>query len=146
MTPGTAPLISARGLVKRFGDFVAVDGIDFDCEAGQIFGLLAGAFDRELLLTEVLGRVDPVDALLLDVVERRQQAVDGGEAGEHVIQQRVFLWPRLGQETIGRQCRVSRGVESASAIASACRAARVKSSHVVNARDSWACSPSGPCL
>ncbi len=34
------PLIYARGLVKRFGDFTAVDGIDLDVEAGEAFGFL----------------------------------------------------------------------------------------------------------
>src|SRR5579872_1803143 len=35
-----APLIHARGLVKRFGDFVAVRGIDFDVAPGETFGFL----------------------------------------------------------------------------------------------------------
>ncbi|OGO55917.1 MAG: hypothetical protein A2V85_07835 [Chloroflexi bacterium RBG_16_72_14] len=30
----TPPLISARGLTKRFGTFTAVDGIDFDVAPG----------------------------------------------------------------------------------------------------------------
>jgi lipooligosaccharide transport system ATP-binding protein len=34
------PLIHARGLVKRFGDFVAVDGVDFDIARGESFGFL----------------------------------------------------------------------------------------------------------
>ena len=34
------PLIHARGLTKRFGDFTAVDGIDFDVRAGEAFGFL----------------------------------------------------------------------------------------------------------
>jgi len=34
------PLIHARGLVKRFGDFTAVDGIDVDVAAGESFGFL----------------------------------------------------------------------------------------------------------
>jgi lipooligosaccharide transport system ATP-binding protein len=34
------PLISARGLTKKFGDFTAVDGIDFDVAKGESFGLL----------------------------------------------------------------------------------------------------------
>jgi ABC-2 type transport system ATP-binding protein len=32
--------IDVRGIVKRFGDFTAVDGIGFSVEAGEIFGLL----------------------------------------------------------------------------------------------------------
>jgi lipooligosaccharide transport system ATP-binding protein len=34
------PLIHARGLVKRFGDFTAVDGIDVDVAPGEAFGFL----------------------------------------------------------------------------------------------------------
>ena len=33
-------LISARGLTKKFGDFTAVNGIDFDVTKGESFGLL----------------------------------------------------------------------------------------------------------
>ena len=33
-------LISARGLTKKFGDFTAVNGIDFDVSKGESFGLL----------------------------------------------------------------------------------------------------------
>jgi lipooligosaccharide transport system ATP-binding protein len=35
-----APLVHARGLVKRFGDLVAVDAIDFDVNPGEAFGFL----------------------------------------------------------------------------------------------------------
>jgi len=33
-------LIRARGLTKKFGDFTAVNGIDFDVVKGESFGLL----------------------------------------------------------------------------------------------------------
>ena len=36
--PGLA--IRARGLTKRFGSIVALDGLDLDVPAGSIFGLL----------------------------------------------------------------------------------------------------------
>jgi oleandomycin transport system ATP-binding protein len=32
--------VSTRGLVKRFGDQVAVDGVDLDVPVGSVFGLL----------------------------------------------------------------------------------------------------------
>jgi lipooligosaccharide transport system ATP-binding protein len=35
-----APLVEARDLVKRFGDFVAVDGITFEIRPGECFGFL----------------------------------------------------------------------------------------------------------
>ncbi len=37
--PG-APLVHARGLVRRFGSFTAVDGVDLQVDAGEVFGLL----------------------------------------------------------------------------------------------------------
>jgi lipooligosaccharide transport system ATP-binding protein len=36
----TEPLIRARGLTKTYGDFIAVDGIDFDVAKGESFGFL----------------------------------------------------------------------------------------------------------
>ncbi len=36
----TKPVISARGLTCRFGDFAAVDRVNFDIERGEIFGFL----------------------------------------------------------------------------------------------------------
>ncbi len=37
---GERPVIEARGLTKRFGDFTAADGITFSIPRGEIFGLL----------------------------------------------------------------------------------------------------------
>jgi len=38
--PDPEILIKARGLTKRFGDFTAVDGIDFELRRGEAFGFL----------------------------------------------------------------------------------------------------------
>ena len=40
MPATAAPLVRARGLTKRFESFTAVDGIDFDIEPGEAFGIL----------------------------------------------------------------------------------------------------------
>ena len=32
--------ITVRGLTRRFGDFLAVDSLDFDVREGEIFGFL----------------------------------------------------------------------------------------------------------
>ena len=37
---GRPPIVEVRGLVKRFGDFTAVDGANFEIAEGSIFGLL----------------------------------------------------------------------------------------------------------
>ena len=34
------PIISVKNLVKRYGDFTAVDGISFEVKEGEVFGLL----------------------------------------------------------------------------------------------------------
>jgi len=36
----TAPLVEARGLTKKFGDFVAVDEIDFEASGPTVPGSL----------------------------------------------------------------------------------------------------------
>jgi len=40
LAPEAAPDISVRGLTKRYGDVVAVDGIDLDVQAGEFFTML----------------------------------------------------------------------------------------------------------
>ena len=40
VTPGPDALVRARGLSKQFGDFVAVDGVDFEVRRGEVFGFL----------------------------------------------------------------------------------------------------------
>jgi putative spermidine/putrescine transport system ATP-binding protein len=40
LAPSGAPDVSVRGLTKRYGDVVAVDGIDLDIAAGEFFTML----------------------------------------------------------------------------------------------------------
>jgi len=40
MAGGTDALVRARSLVKRFDDFTAVAGVDFDVRHGESFGIL----------------------------------------------------------------------------------------------------------
>ena len=40
MSSPNAPMIRARSLTKRFGERVAVSGIDFDVNPGEFFGFL----------------------------------------------------------------------------------------------------------
>src|SRR6188508_2039419 len=54
------PLVHARDLVKRFGDFVAVDGIDFDLQRGEAFGFLGPNGAGKTSTMRMIGCVSPV--------------------------------------------------------------------------------------
>jgi ABC-2 type transport system ATP-binding protein len=52
--------IEARGLTKRFGDFTAVAGIDFDVRHGEIFGLLGpNGSGKTTTIRMMLGLLEP---------------------------------------------------------------------------------------
>jgi lipooligosaccharide transport system ATP-binding protein len=58
--PDDLPLIHARGLVKRFGGFTAVDGIDVDVERGEAFGFLGPNGAGKSSTMRMIGCVSPV--------------------------------------------------------------------------------------
>jgi ABC-2 type transport system ATP-binding protein len=72
------PAIAVKGLRKRFGDVVALDGVDFEVPPATVFGLLgpngAGKTTAVRALTTIL-RPDDGEAkvLGLDVVEQAQR-------------------------------------------------------------------------
>jgi lipooligosaccharide transport system ATP-binding protein len=57
---GGEPLIHARGLVKRFGEFTAVDAIDFDLQRGEAFGFLGPNGAGKTSTMRMIGCVSPV--------------------------------------------------------------------------------------
>jgi lipooligosaccharide transport system ATP-binding protein len=65
----TAPLISARGLVKRFGGFTAVDGIDVDVHPGEVFGFLGPNGAGKSSTMRMIGCTSPPTAGRLTVFE-----------------------------------------------------------------------------
>ncbi len=66
--PSTGPLISARGLTKRFGDFTAVDGIDFDVAPGEAFGFLGPNGAGKTSTMRMIGCVSPRTEGTLEVL------------------------------------------------------------------------------
>jgi ABC-2 type transport system ATP-binding protein len=84
-----APAIVVEGLVKRFGDVVAVNGVDFTVPTGTVLGLLgpngAGKTTIVRMLTTIL-RPDEGQATILGLdVRRRPHAVRSviGLAGQY---------------------------------------------------------------
>src|SRR5438128_2600276 len=102
-----APLIRARGLVKQFGDFVAVDGIDFDVAPGEAFGFLGPNGAGKSSTMRMIGCVSPVSGGELSVLGL-DPATDGpairGRLGvvpqadtldnELTVQENLFIYGR----------------------------------------------------
>jgi lipooligosaccharide transport system ATP-binding protein len=63
-----ATLIRARGLTKRFGGFVAVDGVDFDVHQGEAFGFLGPNGAGKTSTMRMIGCSSPVTAGELQVL------------------------------------------------------------------------------
>ncbi|MDT4975311.1 MAG: lipooligosaccharide transport system ATP-binding protein [Pseudonocardiales bacterium] len=66
--PGADALISAQGLTKRFGDFTAVDGIDFVVQRGEAFGFLGPNGAGKSSTMRMIGCVAPVTSGTLRIL------------------------------------------------------------------------------
>jgi ABC-2 type transport system ATP-binding protein len=83
-TSATGSVIRVRGLVKRYGEVKAVDGIDFDVAPGEVFGLLGPNGAGKTTTVEILEGL---------------RAPDAGEAivlGVDVAKGAESLKPRIG--------------------------------------------------
>ena len=74
-TPTTS-LIHARGLTKRFGEFTAVDAIDFDVAKGESFGFLGPNGAGKTSTMRMIGCVSPISDGTLRVLDQDPR-VDG---------------------------------------------------------------------
>src|SRR5437588_1494639 len=63
-------LVRARGLTKRFGDFTAVDGIDFDLYRGEAFGFLGPNGAGKSSTMRMIGCVSPPSGGELTILGR----------------------------------------------------------------------------
>ncbi|HEX9371446.1 MAG TPA: ATP-binding cassette domain-containing protein, partial [Roseiflexaceae bacterium] len=74
--------IRTEGLTKRFGTRVAVDHVDLDVRAGQVFGFLGpNGAGKTTTIAMLLGLVRPTEGratvLGRDVVRETEQALSG---------------------------------------------------------------------
>ena len=74
---GAAPLaIEARGLVKRFDDTLAVDGVDLEVPEGAIYGILGpNGAGKTTTLRMLLGIIDPDSGLRRVLGHERPQDI-----------------------------------------------------------------------
>ena len=61
--------IEARGLVKRFDGFTAVDGVDLSVPEGAIYGILGpNGAGKTTTLRMLLGIIDPDEGVRLSLI------------------------------------------------------------------------------
>lgn len=63
----SSPLISARVLTKRFGELIAVNGIDFDVARGEAFGFLGPNGAGKTSAMRMIASVSPVTSGTLSI-------------------------------------------------------------------------------
>ena len=83
-TPSAQAVIEVAGLVRTFGDFTAVDNIDFSVARGEIFGLLGpNGAGKSTTFKMLCGLLPPTDgkAFVLGIDLRRAAAVARGRIG-----------------------------------------------------------------
>jgi lipooligosaccharide transport system ATP-binding protein len=68
-SPSTSALIHARGLTKRFGEFTAVDAIDFDVAPGESFGFLGPNGAGKTSTMRMIGCVSPLTSGTLRILD-----------------------------------------------------------------------------
>ena len=84
----TEALVQARGLTKRFGDFTAVDSIDFDIQEGEAFGFLGPNGAGKTSTMKMITTVSPITEGRLKVF-----GIDPGVDGRS-IRKRIGVVPQ----------------------------------------------------
>ncbi|MGC2248706.1 MAG: ABC transporter ATP-binding protein [Terriglobales bacterium] len=93
MSSSASPL-RIEGLVKRFGEVTAVDGITLELHAGECLGLLGpNGAGKSTLIRSIVGRVIP-DAGTISVFGTRADSMAARDAMGWVPQE-LALYPRL---------------------------------------------------
>jgi lipooligosaccharide transport system ATP-binding protein len=90
-----APMVEAHNLVKRFGDFVAVDGVDFTIAKGESFGFLGPNGAGKTSTMRMISCISPVSDGTLRVLGM-DPATDGAQ-----IRARMGLVPQEDSLDLG---------------------------------------------
>ncbi|MFM8606341.1 MAG: ATP-binding cassette domain-containing protein [Hyphomicrobiales bacterium] len=98
MTSSPAPILQARGLIKRYGRVVALDGADFDLYPGEILGLIGdNGAGKSTLIKTIVGAVTPDSGEIKfdGKIVNFRTPLDAREAGIETVFQNLALSPAL---------------------------------------------------
>ena len=105
------PVLEGRGLVKRYGKVTAMDGADFDLEAGEVLAVVGdNGAGKSTLIKTLSGAVVPDEGTILVDGEpvRFHGPLDARRAGIETVYQDLALAPALDIATnlfLGRERR-----------------------------------------
>lgn len=108
----SAPVLSARGLVKRYGKVVAIDGADFDLMPGEILAVIGdNGAGKSSLIKALTGAIQPDEgAILLDGKPVSfESPIAARHAGIETVYQNLALSPALSiadNMFLGRELRL----------------------------------------
>ncbi len=94
----TAPLLTAQGLIKKFGRVVALDGCDFDLYPGEILGVIGdNGAGKSTLIKAISGAmsVDAGEIRLEGQLVSYRSPIEARMAGIETVYQTLALSPAL---------------------------------------------------
>ena len=91
-------LLEVRGVTRRFGDFVAVDGVSLDIEGGEFFTLLGPSGCGKTTLLRMIAGFDVPDGGEIRFEGRDMRGVPPEKRNLHTVFQSYALFPHMSVE------------------------------------------------
>src|SRR5512139_1319153 len=91
-------LLEVRNVTRRFGDFVAVDGVSLSIGAGEFFTLLGPSGCGKTTLLRMIAGFDQPDAGRIVIDGKDMKGVPPEDRNVHTVFQSYALFPHMTVE------------------------------------------------
>lgn len=92
---GATPAIKARGLVRRFGDYTALDHVDLSIRRGEFFSLLGPSGCGKTTLLRIIAGLDLADEGTLSIGGQDVRNIPAHKRPVNTVFQSYALFPHL---------------------------------------------------